>query len=563
MPISGSGGGVDLERLSVRLRPRKPWEAVDLGFAMVRTWRGTIYGPWLTLTVPVALVLIWTLGVWGLLLFWWLLPLFEASILRPLSRAVFGELPDVRDTLRAAPGEMKGAWREVALRRLHPARSFSLPIGQLEGLDGTARRLRRTALSRAIDVHGNLTVVFLCFEIFLFLAFLSMLAMMTPPWFGVDWGEVLTRFFEGQSSAVAYRSVWSAFAFVIIAVDPFYVAAGFALYLDRRTALEGWDLEIAFRRLARKLQRLEDAGTTAHRDGRSAPRPAVWWVGFGVAALLTGLAGSTAQSASAQDTVPAEEIENLEEGEEGEALEVREEVPAMPPAAVWEGDSDEDPRVVAREITARPEFGGTITVSRWQLRDDLRKWLDKSRDVDSPEEASKPHPVMLGIARFLIWLSEFALWLIAGVIALGVVGLAIRKWPGREDRLEGSATQAPDTLFGLDLRSESLPADIAGEAERLWRAGDITAAMSLLYRGALARIADEGVVLAESFTEDDCLRAARARLDPVRTGFLAELTRAWQGVAYGHRPPNAAKGEDWWLGWRRHFDAPEPEGVAS
>ena len=40
----------------------------------------------------------------------------------------------------------------------------------------------------------------------------------------------------------------------ITAMEPFYVGAGFALYLNRRTLLEGWDIEIAFRRIAERQQ---------------------------------------------------------------------------------------------------------------------------------------------------------------------------------------------------------------------------------------------------------------------------------------------------------------------
>ena len=37
-------------------------------------------------------------------------------------------------------------------------------------------------------------------------------------------------------------------------IEPFYVAGGFALYLNRRTALEGWDLEVALRRMGERAQ---------------------------------------------------------------------------------------------------------------------------------------------------------------------------------------------------------------------------------------------------------------------------------------------------------------------
>ncbi len=33
-------------------------------------------------------------------------------------------------------------------------------------------------------------------------------------------------------------------------IEPLYVAAGFTLYLNRRTHLEAWDIELAFRSIA-------------------------------------------------------------------------------------------------------------------------------------------------------------------------------------------------------------------------------------------------------------------------------------------------------------------------
>src|SRR5690606_35158648 len=39
-------------------------------------------------------------------------------------------------------------------------------------------------------------------------------------------------------------------------VAPFYVAGGFALYLNRRIELEAWDIDLVFRRLAARLSRV-------------------------------------------------------------------------------------------------------------------------------------------------------------------------------------------------------------------------------------------------------------------------------------------------------------------
>jgi hypothetical protein len=34
----------------------------------------------------------------------------------------------------------------------------------------------------------------------------------------------------------------------VVVLEPFYVAAGFAMYLNRRVQLEAWDIEQEFRR---------------------------------------------------------------------------------------------------------------------------------------------------------------------------------------------------------------------------------------------------------------------------------------------------------------------------
>ena len=39
-----------------------------------------------------------------------------------------------------------------------------------------------------------------------------------------------------------------AYATVVFVLEPFYVAAGFAMYLNRRVELEAWDVEQEFRR---------------------------------------------------------------------------------------------------------------------------------------------------------------------------------------------------------------------------------------------------------------------------------------------------------------------------
>ncbi len=94
-----------LDSVTAEIRPRSDWEAVDLGFAMVRRdfWR-CISLWWMALCVPVAVG--WTFlnthPIWLLVLFWWLKPVGSRIVLFQLSRRLFGEVPS-----------WKSIWREI------------------------------------------------------------------------------------------------------------------------------------------------------------------------------------------------------------------------------------------------------------------------------------------------------------------------------------------------------------------------------------------------------------------------------------------------------------------
>jgi len=248
---------VQLERLAVRLRPRGVWEAMDLGVAMARGWWRALWGAWLAAYVPAALAL----GIafrddpWlAVLLLWWLKPLFDRFALHVLSRAVFGETPRLRDTL--------GAWRELlrpgllaslTLHRLNPARSFVLPIWQLERQTGAAARSRRRTLQRRLWAYAVwLTVICANLEVAVLLSTGSVIDLFVPA--KADAVYDLSSVFSGDAwwNAVSWTDTL-AYALAVSAIEPFYVAAGFSLYLDRRMRLEGWDVEVALRRLVLRL----------------------------------------------------------------------------------------------------------------------------------------------------------------------------------------------------------------------------------------------------------------------------------------------------------------------
>jgi len=99
-----------------------------------------------------------------------------------------------------------------------------------------------------------------------------------------------------------------------------------------------------------------------------------------------------------------------------------------------------------------------------------------------------------------------------------------------------AAWTPPPTLFGLDVRPESLPDDVAGAAAALAAKGDLVGALSLLYRGSLVALMHrDRIELASGDTETDCLTKTHRRVAEPAHAYLVRLLLAWQRAAYAHR----------------------------
>ena len=117
-----------LDTVTAEIRPRSDWEAVDLGFAMVRRsfWRCiTVW--WLAMGMPVvvATVLLWDRPMLLLVLFWWAKPVGSRMVLFELSRRLFGEEPSWKSVWREIP---RAWWRRFFYRFLSARFSPWLPV---------------------------------------------------------------------------------------------------------------------------------------------------------------------------------------------------------------------------------------------------------------------------------------------------------------------------------------------------------------------------------------------------------------------------------------------------
>jgi len=177
---------------------------------------------------------------------WLAKPWLDRTILFALSRAAFGQKTSALDVWQE---QRQVWWSQFAvtwtLRRLSPWRSFTQPVYQLEGLTGSQlrKRLAQIRAGRTTAAAGMMSV-FSSAELALVIALFSLLVWLAPSGYAPKWSQLLSAdvpaFFD-VAAAVAYAAV-------VFFLEPFFVAAGFAMYLNRRAQLEAWDIEQEFRR---------------------------------------------------------------------------------------------------------------------------------------------------------------------------------------------------------------------------------------------------------------------------------------------------------------------------
>jgi hypothetical protein len=411
------------------------------------------------------------------LVIWWAKPWLDRTILFVLSRAAFGIATSPADVWRA---QREVWWRQFpfawTIRRLSPWRSLTEPVYQLEGFSIVKGRDRiRQIRSRAVGAALMMTAVFSLAEIALSIACFSLVFWFAPAGSEPQFDLLLS----GEASVFVVLGT-IAYALAVLFLEPFHVAAGFGMYLNRRAELEAWDIEQEFRR--------------AFAPARHAKTALV-----GALLLALCLPVSAAQHESAAAATP---------------------------------DRAEIARAIDA-VRADPNFATerTIKTLRW-----------KQHAAAAPSQ--KPW-WLAWIAGLFAWLGESARVLVwcaaaglAGLVAVYLTRIARTRLGHDED--EGTFL-VPTHVRDLDIRPETLPDDVGAAARALWERGEQRAALALLYRGMLSRLAHvHGVPIRDSSTEGDCLALATARLPRERSDYLLCLVRAWQRFGYGREAVDTA-----------------------
>lgn len=476
---------MDPTRLKINLRPRTPWEGIDLGFMLARQWFLPLTLLWLITALPLFVIfnlLFRESLLTAAVLTWWCKPVYEPLLVYWLGQRVFGQNPDLRAMIRLCWKVIRPQLlANLTWRRFAAARSFVMPVAVLEGLRGKERGARLQVLTRQQQAAAWLTLIGIHFEMILEIGFLLLLVMMMPQ--ELQWLNMEELMFQPNGWQEWLQQFTGLLAMAVIA--PFYVAGGFGLYLTRRGELEAWDVEMALRGLAERVRQKRLASTAA--------RAATSTVLLG----LCLLSGWPLERTAIADQLDSEEAKQLIE-------------------AVMQED----------------DFGQRMTINNLEYIGEERDsgwWFDAMGGMFD------------GLSAGLALAAEVALW-------TGVAGLIVYLWvwiSRHRNLLPGTAgaDQAADSTIhsvaGLDIRPQSLPSDIAGSALGLFEADEPRAALSLLYRATLLYwVERRRIEITRGATEGDCLRLARELGQGAALDYFEHLTRAWQHAAYAHRFPD-------------------------
>jgi hypothetical protein len=162
----------------------------------------------------------------------------------------------------------------------------------------------------------------------------------------------------------------------------------------------------------------------------------------------------------------------------------------------------------------------------------MLKW----KDADTPKPNSAPWLTwIVGLVRWLDQSARFLVWGVVSVLLVLLIGyIASFEGRSRGDTTADRASAAPSRVFDLDIRPESLPADVGAAARLLWDRTEHRAALALLYRGMLSRLAHvHQVPIRDSSTEGDCLDLAVQYLSPMKSEYASRLVGAWRRAVYG------------------------------
>ncbi len=472
----------DVRNLAVLPRPRTAWQAMDAGFTLARMHFISLSVLWLCFAVPVFLLtaaIQYWLG-WSLMIFfwWWLKPLYELPIHFYLSRALFSEPIAKKEALKLT---FKHFWllckTYLTYARFSGKRSMSYGVVFLEKLPLKLRSARIETMTMVTTRHYLLMTVCLHIEVFLTYAVIAIVAYLFFP-------DIVSQFnwirFLTSAETAEYDPYFIAASFSsVIAgalVAPFYVAAGFMIYINRRMHLEAWDIEHRFRNITPRT-RSALTGT--------------------LICLLCVLPGEKAMAEDRAQYLPSK--------------------PDVETSVIEVMSSDDFGVMKTRKV---PKFNVEKEEQQEEKLDpSFIQWLT---DITSS---------VAGALRILIWG--------AAILFVSLLIYTLFKFKRPTSKSSHALQRGSRDKEGAKSHplTQDLPHDIVATAQRFLQQGERRQALSVLFRGALRAIMTEyNLKITSGATESDCQASVSEVANANQTTTFSALMNLWQQEAYANQP---------------------------
>ncbi len=539
---------MQIDNIQAKIRPRANWEAIDLGFLMANRWKSHIYKTWFFVTLPIFLLLnliFYNNMGWVCFIFWLLKPIFDRFILITVSRRLFKEKITNRELIKLAPRLFfKHIFKHLTIYRLDPNRAFNLPAWFLENLSGKRRSDRARILKiTASGTSSLLTFAALLLQLFFYVAIIALIASIFPNY--MLFGDMFRDSFE-NIIALYQSNNWyiefsanSIYFISVTLIEPFYVCAGFTLYLNRRTELESWDIELDFKKMRQRLEEKQN------RYNLGAFKVALISMLFIGTFSILPIESSYAASIDNNNVVQNDNCEKWDKKIAAEPVNESEKV-------IRELLSQDKYKKCTIKTTfeAKPQEKSNGNKNVWKK---FWKWIfekfgDKSKSSKSDN---------ISLANIV----ELFLWVVGGLI-ICILIYQLHKYreyflsvikPVKDDK-----EQIPSEIFGLDITPESIPDLLSDEVLKLWGEGEFIQAISLLYRGYLSKLTHEyDVDIKISHTENDCLLAAKKMFANKKEilQLFTQISQMWLKSAYAHQLPNKDEVINCCRAWRLQFES--------
>lgn len=261
---------MNLDKITVNVRPLNSYQAMDLGMMMARRWFFPLWQLWWRRMLPMILLFFvvvvyrtWAeisgfFGVWLMLIGLYVCrPYADMAIVVYLSQKLFNHDYTVEQAwqqLKTMPNT--GIFSTFIYLFTH-RKSIVMPIILLEGQTRKQRKARLKILTKsknnAIAWH---TSIFQVVELFLYIGIWVMCYQLIPESL---FDQIAFSVLFEEMSWLLTSIILTIYLLVTSILSVFFMASGFAIYICKRSELEGWDIELKFRQLAQRHAELQQS----------------------------------------------------------------------------------------------------------------------------------------------------------------------------------------------------------------------------------------------------------------------------------------------------------------